>query len=66
MTISEKIDKKKVSTFIVTPNGMLIQGDVYMIPEIKLFEELNVEQRKFLAVAGAKIYPSFSRYPHEP
>lgn len=57
MAITDKLDKDKASATFVTASNLKVDGHVFLVPGIKLFDEMNVVHRRFIAVSGASILP---------
>lgn len=57
MAITDKLDKDKSSATFVTASSLKVEGHVFLVPGIKLFDEMNVPHRRFIAVSGASVLP---------
>jgi len=54
----DAIAKKRIHAVILTSNNLRIEGAVYVGQGIRLSDELNVGQRRFVVVANAKVTES--------
>ena len=62
----DKLKKDTVRAVIFTANNLKIEGEVYVTPGIRLSDELNTTQRKFLIVDNPQISstdPQLTRNP---
>lgn len=57
MAITDKLDKDKASAMFVTASNLKVEGHVFLVPGIRLFDEMNVPHRRFIAVSGASVLP---------
>ncbi len=55
MAITDKLDKGKAPATFVTASNLKVEGQVFLVPGIKLFDEMNVLHRKFIAVSDVSV-----------
>jgi len=55
MQTMDKLEKKKIGAVIITSANLRIEGYVFVPPDIRLSDELNLVQKKFLIVQEPQI-----------